>query len=141
MGQPILLCFRLTIDMKTKHLPTIAKEKVPAFQQLPIRVQNALIIALQVRNSLEKFHGVGSENWITDEQMKKLNQTIRQAILDALEIIDLYSKGIVYGQTENTKAATDMYQWLVLALPDYWELPIEGQVIRSYRNAKKKHNL
>jgi hypothetical protein len=47
------------------------------------RQQITLLIAMQVRNSLEDFH----VSHLSNDQMKELNRTIRQGIFDALTIL------------------------------------------------------
>lgn len=74
------------------------------------RQQHVLIIAMQVRNALEEFHIAN----LSDAQMKVLNQTIRYAIDNAVELTE----------TLDSNATKQRgYAWLVEMIPDYWEIP------------------
>ena len=63
----------------------------------------ASLIAMNVRNALEDLHV--SVEGLTDEVMKELNRKVRRAVYEVLEM----------------EAAEMMF--LVLSIPDYWELP------------------
>jgi hypothetical protein len=47
--------------------------------------------------------------------MKELNQIIRQAIYDALGVID--------NKANSTEDVESAGAWLVARVPDYWEIP------------------
>lgn len=103
------------------------------FYKLTFRQQDTLIIAMNVRNALEKFHGRmpdGSDGFITDEQMKLLNQTIRIAIFEALFIRDK----VIRMTSKEKQKWVEEYDYLIMCIPNYWEIPNE----REYLAEKKK---
>jgi hypothetical protein len=82
------------------------------FNQLTRRQQATLLIAMQIRNSMEDFH----VKHLTDLQMKELNPIIRQAVYQAL--------GLILGPTPEQREGSDQsIAYLVAMIPDYWEIP------------------
>ena len=104
------------------------------FFKLSPRQQAALIIAMHVRNEMEKFHGNmpdGSKGFITDKQMMILNQTIRRSVFEAITTINKVAtlkSGKIRRQWEKE------YNWLIMCIPEYWEIPTEKEYF-----AKRKH--
>jgi len=70
----------------------------------------AMYIAMVVRNEMDNFHA----DHLSDEQMKKLNPIIRNAICTALYAFEKYDKSV------GAKAFVDFN---VRLIPDYWEQP------------------
>jgi hypothetical protein len=83
---------------------------VPDFLSLSPRQQHTLVVAMLVRNALEDFHAAH----LSDAQMKELNRLIRYGIYDAVTLIETMA-----GDPEKEHS----YEWLVAAIPDYWEIP------------------
>jgi hypothetical protein len=82
------------------------------FNQLTKRQQATLLIAMQIRNSMEDFH----VKYLTDAQVKELNPIIRQAVYKAL--------GLVLEPTPEERQRNDRStEYLVSMIPDYWEIP------------------
>ena len=77
--------------------------------------EQAKFIAVVVRNALEDFHS----KYLTDEQMKKLNPIIRNAVFTAL---------YAHKHCEQSSRAREFMKYHVSMIPDYWEEPelLEG---------------
>lgn len=90
---------------------------LPNFDNLSRRQQKAMLIAAQVRVALEQFHAASEPDaFISDEQMAKLNPVIRQAVFDALQIVeDTSGSGRSQRGTQN----------LLGQIQPYWEPPVE----------------
>jgi|ERR1700722_4122729 len=58
------------------------------FEKLDSTTQISLIIAMHIRNEMESFHSAH----LSDEQMKRLNPIIRQAIYNILKYLELAAK-------------------------------------------------
>lgn len=112
--------------------------KFEDFFKLDFRQQDALIVAMNVRNALEKFHGNmpdGSVGFISDKQMKQLNQTIRTAIFEALYI---KHKWIMSKKPENRKYWERFVEWLIMMIPDYWEIPTEKEFLKKLKKIEQE---
>lgn len=88
--------------------------------EIPLKIRRSLqewakIIAMQVRNSMEDFHG----KHLSDAQMKELNPIIRNAIYQSLR--DLWMVG--HGTEKQKFLGAMQIHFLQLLLPDYWEPP------------------
>jgi len=75
-----------------------------------------MLIAMHVRNAMEDFR----INNLSDTQMAELNKTIRQAVFDAIVLLE--------GATdpERTRTSTQLLAGLTVMIPDYWEIPVRG---------------
>ena len=83
----------------------------------------AKIIAMVVRNEMEDFH----VEHLDDNQMRKLNPIIRNAICDALHMMT----------NADNPAVAPIYAFNVRCIPAYWEEPeLSGEYVR----AVKKHS-
>lgn len=69
---------------------------------------------MHVRNEMEDFH---SEH-LSDNQMKQLNQIVRQAIFDVVSFTNEKPKTEI-----DKKQAAQAIDWLIKMVPDYWEIP------------------
>lgn len=66
------------------------------------------MLAMYIRNALEDFHVAN----LSDAQMKDLNQIIRQALYDAISLIE-----------EDGPDRDRALSYLIGMIPDYWEIP------------------
>lgn len=80
----------------------------------PAQVTRAKIVAMAVRNAMEALHGGGITDSLTDDQMRKLNPIIRDAVLSTLHAID---------HAEQHPAAQEWLAFQSSLVPDYWEEP------------------
>jgi t-SNARE complex subunit (syntaxin) len=83
--------------------------KIDDFRKLTTLQKRTMLLAMHVRNQMEDFH---SEH-LDDSQMKELNQIIRQAIYEGLQLFE----------PQNKQAKAEEVAWLMLMIPDYWEVP------------------
>jgi hypothetical protein len=84
--------------------------KASVFRSLSPRQQNALVVALLVRNALEDFHAANLSN----AQMKELNRLIRYTLYEAITQIEVMA---------GTPEGEEFLAWVVTRIPDYWEIP------------------
>jgi len=90
-----------------------------------------LLIAMHVRNEMEDFH----VEHLSDSQMKELNRLIRQAIFDIVSATNQKPK------TKKEKQQVDKtIQWLIMMIPDYWEIPQDSTVLESLSSTAKKNS-
>jgi len=85
--------------------------RVEQWQSLTNRQRHALLLAMHVRDGLETFH---AEN-LSDARMHELNVIIRQALYDAITLVEAY---------EDLEALRQI-QYMIEMIPDYWEIPGE----------------
>lgn len=89
------------------------------------QINMALIIAMHVRNRMENFH----VKYLSDKQMKELNPIIRNAIYEALQILNIYG----YGKPKKYSKLADMYhEYLLRMIPDYWEKPNADNLYKEW---------
>ncbi|MFI6169068.1 hypothetical protein ACIBCN_19980 [Nocardia sp. NPDC051052] len=89
--------------------------KYEDFNSLTQMQRDTLLVSMVVRNSMEDFH----VEHLSDKQMKQLNPIIRQAVFDALNLIEhVRQKG---GQSD-PKAMRNL-DFQIRCLPAYWETP------------------
>ena len=82
------------------------------FKELSVEKQWALVIAHEVRNALEEFHG-GEDGIIPDSIMPELNRRLRHCILQAVYMLmHIERPGCSFGVS-----------WALQGIPDYWEVP------------------
>ena len=81
------------------------------FRLLTPRQQTAMVVAMLVRNAMEDFHVAH----LSDVQMKELNPLIRDAIYDAMTLIETM---------KGDRQKEFFFGWLVASIPDYWEIPV-----------------
>lgn len=108
------------------------------FAKLTPTQQATLIISMHIRNQLEQFHGNlpnGKKGFITDRQMKLLNQTIRQAIFEVLTIQKHIREETIKKVREEWK---EEFTYLIMCIPDYWEIPTERAYLHKKRQEKKR---
>lgn len=108
------------------------------FFKLSPKQRAALVIAMHVRNEMEKFHGQmpdGSKGFITDKQMMILNQTIRRSIFEAITIMNK----IATTKKEKTRREWEKEcMWLIMCIPEYWEIPTEKEYFAKRKQYKNK---
>lgn len=97
----------------------------PDFAKLDSMQQLALLIAMHVRNQMEDFH----VEHLSDSQMKALNPIIRQAIYDML--IMTHTEPRDKKEEQSRKKEID---WLIMMIPDYWEIPGKARKLKSSKN-------
>lgn len=85
----------------------------------PFRKQQAMFMAMVVRNSMEQFH---IDN-LSDAQMKELNPIIRQAIYDGLVQYERMVKIALGENVKDKEKIESEAKWTIMMIPDYWELP------------------
>jgi hypothetical protein len=83
--------------------------KIDDFRKLTTIQKRTMLLAMHVRNQMEDFHS----EYLDDNQMKELNQIIRQAIYEGLQLFE----------PQNKQAKAEEVAWLMLMIPDYWEVP------------------
>ena len=104
------------------------------------------VVAQSVRNALETFHGgwafdpdnPGSgEGFISDNQMRVLNITIRRAVHEALGQVDTTCNASKYlrrrGLYAEEQAALDFCEFQLSTIRDYMELPGSPELEEAYR--------
>lgn len=101
------------------------------FFSLTFAQQDAMVIAMHVRNEMEEFHGKN----LSDKQMKELNKIIRTAIFEAIYI---RNKWINTRKQENRRPWEYRFSWLVMMMPDYWEIPTEKEYLKKVKNEEKE---
>lgn len=79
-------------------------------KSLTPRQLHVLVVSMQVRNALEDFHVAN----LSGGQMKELNQIVRYAIYDAVELIE---------PMDGDEKKGSFFEYLVEMVPDYWEIP------------------
>jgi hypothetical protein len=77
----------------------------------PLLAANASRLALAIRNALETIHGEGIEHSLTDEQMRRVNPIIRDALATVLHAMS------------NPSRASRLYLEFIEDVPAYWEPP------------------
>ncbi len=104
------------------------------------------VVAQSVRNALETFHGgwafdpdhPGSgEGFISDNQMRVLNITIRRAVHEALGQVDTACNAAKYSRRRGLYAgelgALDFCEFQLGTVRDYMELPGSPELEEAYR--------
>ena len=106
----------------------------------------AWVVAQSVRNALETFHGswafdpdnpASGEGFISDDQMRVLNITIRRAVHEALGQVDLarhamrrsHRRGLCTGE----QAALEFCEFQLGTIRDYMEPPGSPELEEAYR--------
>ncbi len=87
--------------------------QVDKWLNLTNRQRHVLVLAMQVRNALETFH----TEHLSDAEMHQLNLIVRQALFDAVSLLE----------GEEDLEAQRQLDYLVAMIPDYWEIPGEDQ--------------
>jgi len=85
--------------------------QVEKWISLTNRQRHVVVLAMQVRNALETFH---TQN-LSDAEMHELNMIVRQALFDAVSLLE----------SEDDLEAQRQVDYLVAMIPDYWEIPGE----------------
>jgi hypothetical protein len=104
------------------------------------------VVAQSVRNALETFHGGWAfdpdhpdscEGFISDNQMRVLNITIRRAVHEALGQVDTTCNAAKYlrrrGPYAEERAALDFCEFQLSTVRDYMELPGSPELEEAYR--------
>jgi hypothetical protein len=104
------------------------------------------VVAQSVRNALETFHGGwafdpdhpdSGEGFISDNQMRVLNITIRRAVHEALGQVDATCNAAKYlrrrGLYAEEQAALDFCEFQLSTVRDYMELPGSPELEEAYR--------
>lgn len=104
------------------------------------------VVAQSVRNALETFHGGwafdpdhpdSGEGFISDNQMRALNITIRRAVHEALGQVDATCNAAKYlrrrGLYAEEQAALDFCEFQLSTVRDYMELPGSPELEEAYR--------
>ena len=78
-----------------------------------MRQPHVLLVSMYLRNAIEDFHVAH----LSDEQMKELNQLIRQALYDIVSIIE---------DDYDSRKGQLLMSLLVDSIPSYWEIPAEN---------------
>ena len=104
------------------------------------------VVAQSVRNALETFHGGwafdpdhpdSGEGFISDNQMRALNITIRRAVHEALGQVDTTCNAAKYlrrrGLYAEEQAALDFCEFQLSTVRDYMELPGSPELEEAYR--------
>ena len=104
------------------------------------------VVAQSVRNALETFHGGwafdpdhldSGEGFISDNQMRVLNITIRRAVHEALGQVDTTCNASKYlrrrGLYAEEQAALDFCEFQLSTIRDYMELPGSPELEEAYR--------
>ena len=91
--------------------------KFSTFASLTQPQQYAMVLAMQVRNAMEDFHA----EHLTDTQMNELNPIIRQALYDAVLMIN---------DNKDPNSVKD-FEFLVSMIPDDWEIPGSDEEMQS----------
>ncbi len=81
-----------------------------------------MIIAMQVRNSMEEFHC----KYLSDDQMRELNPIVRNAIYQAIRSSYLVRNGL--NDDQHLVGLAEIHRWLVM-VPNYWEPPEERKAV------------
>ena len=114
----------------TADIPNMDIEK---FMSLSKRQQEAMFVAMEVRNIMEEFH----VKHLSDEQMKELNPLIRQGIANGLELWDEFR---YIEETNKQKDNLAKYVIFTLAsIPDYWEAPEDNFYKKFNKKQSEKH--
>jgi predicted DNA-binding protein YlxM (UPF0122 family) len=79
------------------------------FSSLTPRQQYVFVLAASLRNAMEDFH----VKYLSDSQMAELNPLIRQALYDAITLIE----------DNDNERRNQRIEYLVEMIPDYWESP------------------
>lgn len=85
-------------------------------RNLTFKQLDTMFIAKYVRDAMEDFH---CKN-LSDDQMKELNQIIRQAIYDGQELLRI---GLSDDASGVKSAYSRAVQFGFMSIPDYWEPP------------------
>ena len=75
---------------------------------------------MYVRNAIEDFHVAH----LSDAQMKELNPLIRNALWEALTMME--------PDAVPANARTFFFDFMIASIPDYWELPGTGQDAQEF---------
>jgi len=94
------------VKMAKKQRAKEKQELAPATEAQEL----AMYLASVIRNAMEDFHC----RYLSDEQMKELNQIIRNAIYTALYARENYGRLV---------AARSFVDFSVRLIPSYWEEP------------------
>ncbi len=94
------------------------------FKKLDYTVQLSLIIAMYIRNEMERFH---SEH-LSDEQMKKLNPIIRQAVYNILRYLTLAANEKM---SSKKNAAQALITFQMQLIPDYGNFQAKRSLKRT----------
>jgi len=87
-------------------------EDYPHLTQLQ---RDTLLISMIIRSEMEDFH----VKHLSDAQMKQLNPIVRQAVFDALNLIEHIR---VKGRKADTTAIKQLHNQ-ISQIPQYWEVP------------------
>ncbi|SIS19394.1 hypothetical protein SAMN05880568_3450 [Microbacterium sp. RURRCA19A] len=85
-----------------------------------------MILAMRVRNAMEDFH----VKHLSDAQMAELNPVIRQAIYDAIVMIE----------NDNNPNFARNLSYLISMIPDYWEIPGQDEGMQDRKTATRRSN-
>jgi len=104
------------------------------------------VVAQSVRNALETFHGAwafdpdnpaSGEGFISDDQMRVLNITIRRAVHEALSKVDLACDGVKrlhrLGLFTKEQAALEYCEFQLSTIRDYMEPPGSPELEEAYQ--------
>jgi hypothetical protein len=104
------------------------------------------VVAQSVRNALETFHGGwafdpdhpdSGEGFISDNQMRVLNITIRRAVHEALGQVDMTCNAAKYlrrrGLYAEEQAALDFCEFQLSTVREYMELPGSPELEEAHR--------
>ena len=80
----------------------------------------AMVLAMGVRNAMERLHGGGIENSLTDAQMAQINPLVRNAIATGLHAEKHY---------HHKRAARSYLDFQQMLIPEYWE---PAELLDSY---------
>ena len=97
----------------------------------PIQKQT-ILIAIIVRNEMDDFHA----EHLSDKQMKELNPIIRQAIFDALNLLEILNDP--NSNKNQFDEAISIANFEIGLIPDYWEIP--EHVSEDFVEATQKTN-
>jgi hypothetical protein len=105
------------------------------------------VVAQSVRNALQTFHGYwafdpddpdSGAGFISDAQMRVLNITIRRAVHEALDQVDLARDAIRHLQCRalrtEEQAALDFCDFQLGTIHDYMEPPGSPELEQAYRH-------
>ena len=104
------------------------------------------VVAQSVRNALETFHGVwafdpdnpgSGEGFISDDQMRALNITIRRAVHEALGQVDLACYAVKRSHRPalcaEQQAALEFCEFQLRTIRDYMEAPGSPELEKAYQ--------
>ena len=104
------------------------------------------VVAQSVRNALEPFHGKwafdpdnpgSGEGFISDDQMRVLNITIRRAVHEALSLVDLVQNAAKrshrWGLCTQEQAALEFCAFQLRTIHSYMEPPGSPELEKAYQ--------